>query len=98
MSSTDKRREALKSIVNSFRSRRLAHAYILIGPVRGEALALANDMARMVMCASTEPPCGSCPGCKRVTERNHPDVIRLEPQSKSRRITAEDIRALCRDV
>ncbi|MCX6995713.1 MAG: DNA polymerase III subunit, partial [Kiritimatiellaeota bacterium] len=65
---------------------RLAHAYLIHGPVRGAAGMLAEAFLQFFFCHADRPPCGVCPECRRVIGHTHPDVLWLEPESKSRQI------------
>ena len=68
-----------------FERGRLAHAYLLEGSPSGAAGEMAMNLAKLLMCKGPgSKPCGTCEGCRRVQEKNHPDVIRVEPESKSR--------------
>ena len=75
---------------HSFRSGRLAHAYVIQAPPRGSGSVLARSLAKLVLCAEETAPCGACPACRRVEEGIHPDVMWIQPESKSRRISVQD--------
>lgn len=86
--------EAWEGIRNGFESGRLAHAYILVGSPRGNALQFAESFLQLLFCEREEKPCGECNGCRQVAAHKHVDTLWIEPQSKSRQILADDIRAL----
>lgn len=65
---------------------RLAHAYLISGPVGSGKRALAEDLAALVIDAAGQPPL------------QHPDVHIAEPESKSRRILTEQLRALEKEL
>lgn len=96
MPSPDASALALASIKASFAGDRLAHAYLIVGAPRGEGLAFAQAMARLVLCKDLAPPCGSCTDCRHVVERLHPDIVWLEPEKKSRIIGIEPVREACK--
>lgn len=77
---------------------RLAHAYIVGGPPRGAAAAMAERMIQLVMCGEKERPCGTCPLCRQVASGRHPDVHWIEPQSRSREIVIDQMRILNRSI
>jgi len=78
-----------------FERGRLAHAYLLEGSPSGAAGEMAMNLAKLLMCKGAgSKPCGTCEGCRRVQEKNHPDVIRVEPESKSRRILVEQVSSM----
>lgn len=74
---------ASEEIVAKFRSShtsgRLGHAYLLTGAEPESLLALADELAAIALGAPTE---------------ENPDFYRLRPESKSRRITVEQVRDL----
>ena len=74
---------ASDDILTKFRasqaSGRLGHAYLLTGSEPEALLKLAEDLASMALGAPTE---------------ENPDFYRLRPESKSRRITVEQVREL----
>lgn len=72
----------------------MAHAYLICGTVRGNAGMLAESLLQLLFCTGETPPCGVCTGCGQVVSRAHPDVLWLEPSSKSRQITVDEIRTL----
>ena len=93
MSSADSFAQALDGFRRGLGEGRVAHAYVLVGPVRGAATALAESMLELLFCAGPEPkPCGQCLGCRHVRAHAHADVLWMEPESKSRAITINRIR------
>ena len=71
---------------------RLAHAYIVVGAPRGNALALSEALLQLIFCTGDPRPCGECVECRRVREHTHPDILWIEPESKGRRIKIDRIR------
>ncbi len=86
--------EAWQGIRNGFESGRLAHAYVIVGSPRGNALQFAESFLKLIFCESTEKPCNECPSCRRVESHKHVDTLWIEPQSKSRQIKADEVREL----
>ncbi len=80
-------KELHTSLVNG----RLAHAYMIIGSPRGSGLRLAEQMIKMLFCQTTDAKCVGCQYCRRIDQRIHPDVTWLEPQSKSRKISTDEV-------
>ena len=86
---------------------RLAHAYLFSGSTVAELEAVARTLAKALNCQA--PPrrspagfsldsCDQCPVCRRIQEGNHPDVLWLRPESKSRVITIEQVRELLQTI
>ena len=58
------------------------HALLLAGPARTGRTLLALELAGLLNCEAPdfdERPCNECRACRLITERNHPDVLHLEP-------------------
>ena len=70
---------------------RLGSAYLIVGPPRGEALALGEQILALLLCESAEKPCGTCRNCRDLRAHAHPDVLWIEPIKKSQRILVEQI-------
>ncbi len=92
MSSIDSFTMAFDGLKQSAESGRLGHSYLIVGSPRGEALALAESLLQLLFCINAEKPCGECQECLRVKQHQHPDIMWLEPESKSRKIDIEQIR------
>ena len=96
MNTTDQYTEAWEGIRNSFEAGRLAHAYVIVGSPRGNALEFAESFLKLLFCEGADKPCNECVGCRRVQAHKHVDTLWIEPQSKSRQIKAEEVRGLVR--
>ena len=86
---------------------RLAHAYLFNGTELQQLEDLAHTLAKTLNCE--QPPdrsasglpldsCDKCPSCRRIEGDNHPDVLWLRPESKSRIITIEQMRDLMHTI
>lgn len=94
MDAVDLHTEAWEGIRKGYEAGRLAHAYLIVGSPRGNALHFVESFLKLLFCKSAERPCNECGGCRRVEAHKHVDTMWLEPQSKARQITADEIRAL----
>jgi len=73
----------------------LSHAMILTGG--GDLKAAARFVAMAMQCGESEPPCGSCPACRKTAEDIHPDVITVrDPEHKN--ISMEILREIRADA
>ena len=90
--------EAWEGIRNSHESGRLAHAYVIVGSPRGNALEFAESFLKLLFCESAEKPCNECTNCRLIESHTHVDTLWIEPQSKSRQIKADEIRGLIRRI
>lgn len=90
--------EAWEGIRNGFDAGRLAHAYVIVGSPRGNALTFAESFLKLLFCSAAEKPCNVCSGCCQVEAHKHVDTLWIEPQSKSRQIKADEVRALVRRI
>jgi DNA polymerase III subunit delta' len=74
----------------SYEAGRLAHAYLVVAPPRGSGGAFAEAALTLLMAGgdTTSATAG------RLAQRAHPDVVWVEPQSKSRFIRVDEMRQL----
>ena len=71
----------------------LPHAYLFCGISGIGKHLIALRLAEALQCNNPESrPCGSCAGCRKIKEGNHPDLIELEADGKF--IKIEQIRGL----
>ncbi|MFC4323955.1 DNA polymerase III subunit delta' [Litchfieldia salsa] len=76
----------LKMIENSFRKKRVAHAYILEGDKGTGKKDTSLFFAKAYFCVEPEDefvPCNSCNNCRRIDSGNHPDLHVIEPDGLS---------------
>ncbi|MGO8696629.1 MAG: ATP-binding protein [Limisphaerales bacterium] len=87
----------------SLERHRLAHAYLFAGNDLTELEDMARTLAKTLNCLSPTRRaadglpldcCDQCDSCHRIDQANHPDVLVLRPESKSRIIKIEQIRDL----
>ena len=88
--------EVWEGIRNSFESGRLAHAYVIVGSPRGNALEFAESFLKLLYCEGAEKPCNACSQCRLIESHKHVDTLWIEPQSKARQIKADEVRGLVR--
>lgn len=89
MAENDQYNRAWNGLLNSWKTNRLAHAYLIEGQPSGNALRFAKSFLKLLYCEADEKPCHNCLSCRKVANQTHPDLHWLEPQSKSRRITID---------
>jgi len=89
----------------SLEKNRLAHAYLFCGDSLGVLEDMARTLAQALNCQSPAGAakrllrsCGLCDSCRRIQHDNHPDVLWVRPETKSRVITIEQIRDLMQTV
>ena len=91
----------------SLERNRLAHAYLFGGNSLKELEDMARTLAKAVNCLS--PPrrapnkpaldsCDACDSCRRIDHLNHPDVLWIRPELRTRVISIEQIRELMQMV
>jgi DNA polymerase-3 subunit delta' len=84
---------------------RLGHAYLFNGHQLTELEAMATTLAKVLNCLNPVlhngvriDCCDKCLPCQKIEHGNHADVHWVRPESKSRVITAEQVRDLIKDV
>ena len=73
---------------------RLAHAYLIVGPVGRRRLTFSLELAKCLLCEQGDP-CGVCTSCRSVDDGNHPGVHCYGPQEGKHVVDIETIRRLC---
>ena len=83
-----------RQLQNSFEHGRLAHAYLFEGDQGTGKAELALWFAKHMFCLNlqNEMPWEKCNNCLRITSKDHPDVVEIEPDGQS--IKVDQIRAL----
>lgn len=90
---------ALDWLNNAYNSNRLAQAYVIVGPPRHEGQELVNHLLELLFCESSgNRPCRDCKTCAMAANHTHPDLQWIEPQKKSRIISADQIRTLQQQI
>ena len=77
--------ERLKqNLISAARKNRFAHFYLISGPRGSGKHTLAKLLAQALMCEQEQPPCGTCPACRKILALTHPDFITVEdPEHKN---------------
>lgn len=83
-----------RQLQNSFEHGRLAHAYLFEGDQGTGKAELALWFTKHLFCLDLQDamPCEKCNNCLRITSKDHPDVVEIEPDGQS--IKVDQIRAL----
>ncbi|MDK2857015.1 MAG: polymerase subunit delta [Verrucomicrobiota bacterium] len=87
MPSSSQFSSAWQGIETSWQNAQLAHAYLLQGAPHGPALRFAEKLLNLIF---NDHP--------QVQGRVHPDIVWIEPQSKSRQIGIDEVRNLIRQL
>lgn len=91
----------------SLERNRLAHAYLFAGNALKDLEDMARTLAKALNCLQPRrrapnglplDSCDGCDNCRRIEQLNHPDVLWVRPESKSRIITIDQIRELMQMV
>lgn len=98
MDVTDQYGDAWEGIRNGAETGRLAHAYVIEGSPRGNALEFAESFLKLLFCKSAEKPCNECVPCRQIDAHKHADALWIEPQSKARQILKTDVELLIRRI
>jgi DNA polymerase-3 subunit delta' len=82
----------------AFVRKRLAHAYLLVGPDGVGKRLFARELARALLCEKPSAPlaaCGNCPGCAQVEARTHPDFHTVRTPPDKHELPVDEIRDFC---
>ena len=99
--------DVVRLLQRSLERGRLGHAYLFGGADLEELAAVARTLAKALNCE--QPPrraanglalesCDQCLSCRQIQNDQHPDVLWVRPESKSRVITIDQIRDLLQTV
>ncbi len=76
-------RQLKENISNAVIAGKTAHFYLISGPKGSGKHTLANLLAAALQCQSGgEKPCLTCPACRKVLDRTHPDYITVDDPEK----------------
>lgn len=94
---------AVELLRRSLERGRLGHAYLFTGSEISTLEQASANLAKTLNCEN--PPagpgrdcCDQCLSCRKIDHGNHPDVQWIRPESKSRVITIDQMRALMKTV
>jgi DNA polymerase-3 subunit delta' len=97
--------QGVQLLQRSLERARLAHAYLFSGDDLENLEALARSLAKTLNCQQPVKSqgvaidsCDRCPTCRKIDHGNHADVHWVRPESKSRVITTEQMRALMGEI
>lgn len=71
--------EEKNKFTGNVKTGRLSHAYIIEGAEGSGKKTFALFAAAAIQCTGSDIPCGSCSGCIKIKNSNHPDVSFYEP-------------------
>ena len=77
------------------RSGRIFSSYLFVGPDGIGKFETAKNFAKAVNCSSEknlQDACETCPSCKRINSRTHPDIFFITPKGASASIGIDEIR------
>lgn len=71
-----------QNLSNSINAGKTAHFYLISGPEGSGKHTLARLLAAALQCESAKKPCHTCPACRKVLDRTHPDCITVDDPDK----------------
>lgn len=72
------------NLTSALHQGKLAHFYLISGPVGSGKRTLARLLSAAAMCENADKPCGHCQSCHKVLSGVHPDVTTVEdPEHKT---------------
>ncbi len=85
-------RDAFAILKTGAESGRLAHGYVVSCDRMELGITFATLVLQWLFCRESNRPCGQCRACQQVESRVHPDTVWIEPESKSRILTIDQVR------
>lgn len=86
--------ERLKAALAPLNGTHFGSAALLEGPAGSGKHTAAQDLAMGLLCRSGDPPCQTCPACRRVAAGTHPDLVTLVPEDGKKSVSVAQVRAL----
>jgi DNA polymerase-3 subunit delta' len=97
--------QGVELLQRSLERGRLAHGYLFAGDSLEELETLARTLAKTLNCGQPTKKgktpidcCDKCTACRKIEHGNHPDVHWVRPESKTRIIRVDQIRALIQEI
>ena len=89
----------MQRLRSAFAAGRMPHALLIHEAPGTGGEWLAYWSAQLVLCAQpSHAPCGQCPACRHVSQRQHPDLMPVTPAAESAQIRIEQVRELAADL
>lgn len=74
----------VKTLLNSIKNNKVAHAYLFAGPRGTGKTTIAKLFAKAINCPNfKEESCDECDSCKAYLSGNHPDIIEMDAASNN---------------
>ena len=73
-----------QNLAESLAKNHISHFYLISGPRGSGKKTLAQLMAQAFLCKGLSRPCGTCDPCRKIRNRNHPDLITVEDPDHKR--------------
>ena len=73
-----------QNLAESLAKNHISHFYLISGPRGSGKKTLAQLMAQAFLCKGHSRPCGTCDPCRKIRNRNHPDLITVEDPDHKR--------------
>ncbi len=88
--------KAIQFLKRSLRNKRVSHSLLFIGPESVGKGLCALTLAKTLNCEREDlfDSCGTCLSCKKIDNRNHPDVKWIEPEGAGNVIKIEKIKSM----
>ena len=90
---------AVSFLKQALAASKVAHAYIFFGPRGVGKRSVALNFAKALNCGSIDAgePCGTCVSCRKIDNRNHPDIFALDASADKPSVKIDKIRELIKD-
>ncbi len=89
----------MQRLRTAFAAGRMPHALLIHEAPGAGGEWLGYWAAQLVLCGQpSHAPCGHCPACRHVSQRQHPDLMPVSPAAESAQIRIEQVRQLAADL
>lgn len=87
--------DSINLLINSSKHEKISHAYLFYGPEGVGKSLVAKFFAKLINCeGKDDKPCYVCDSCRKIEDKNHPDIFWIKPEEDSLGIKISAVREI----